>query len=70
MLGCIEGAIKIGRNWSIPFDATKQVDARVHNRKSYKGLAYDFSKIDEMKRKIDQFRPLSKRLVERALRNI
>lgn len=27
--GRIEGAIKIGRNWSIPFDANKPVDARV-----------------------------------------
>ena len=62
--GRIEGALKIGRNWSIPYEATKPVDARVNNRKSYKGLAYDFNKIDEMKRKIDQFRPLPKRLAD------
>lgn len=62
--GRIEGAIKIGRNWSIPYDATKPVDARVNNRKSYKGLAYDYSKIDEMKHKIFRFRPLSKRLAD------
>ena len=62
--GRIEGALKIGRNWSIPYEATKPVDARVNNRKSYKGLAYDFNKIDDMKRKIDQFRPLPKRLAD------
>ncbi|HSN66534.1 MAG TPA: Fic family protein [Fusibacter sp.] len=62
--GRIEGALKIGRNWSIPYEATKPVDARVNNRKSYKGLAYDFNEIDEMKRKIDQFRPLPKRLAD------
>lgn len=62
--GRIEGAIKIGRNWSIPYEAAKPVDARVNNRKSYKGLAYDFNKIDEIKRKIDQFRPLPKRLAD------
>ncbi len=62
--GRIEGAIKIGRNWSIPYEAAKPVDARVNNRKLYKGLVFDFSKIDEMKRKIDQFRPLSKRLAD------
>ena len=62
--GRIEGALKIGRNWSIPYEATKPVDARVNNRKSYKGLVYDFNEIDEMKRKIDQFRPLPKRLAD------
>lgn len=62
--GRIEGAVKFGRNWSIPYGAVKPTDARVRYRKSYKGIAYDFSKIDEMKSKIDQFRPLSKRLAD------
>jgi Fic family protein len=62
--GRIEGAMKIGRNWSIPYEAVKPTDARVSHRKSYEGIIYDFSNIDEMKRKIDQYRPLSKRLAD------
>ena len=62
--GRIEGAVKFGRNWSIPYDAVKPTDARVSHKKSYKGIGYDFSKIDEMKKKIDQYRPFSKRLAE------
>lgn len=62
--GRIEGAVKFGRNWSIPYEATKPADARISYKKSYKGLTYDFSKIDEMKKKIDQYRPFSKRLAD------
>lgn len=62
--GRIEGAVKFGRNWSIPYDAVKPTDARVIHIKSYKGIAYDFSKIDEMKAKIDDYRPFSKRLAD------
>lgn len=62
--GRIEGALKFGRNWSIPFDAVKPTDARISQKKSYKGIGYDFTEIDEMKRKIDQYRPFSKRLAE------
>lgn len=36
--GRIEGAMKIGRNWSIPYDAVKPADARVSHRKPYKGI--------------------------------
>lgn len=60
--GRIEGAVKIGRNWSIPYESTKPSDARISLKKSYKGISYDFSKIDEMKMMIDQKRPFSKRL--------
>ena len=56
--------MKFGRNWSIPFDAVKPTDARFSQRKSYKGIVYDFSEIDEMKRRIDQQRPFSKRLAD------
>jgi len=35
--GRIEGAIKIGRNWSIPADAAKPADARETNKKNYIG---------------------------------
>lgn len=62
--GRIEGAIKIGRNWSIPTEATKPADARVGHQKKYRGLAYDFSLIDEMKIQIDQHRPFAKRLAD------
>ena len=58
----IEGAIKIGRNWSIPADAIKPVDAREGNKKNYSGLEFDFSYIDSLKKSIDQNRPFSKRL--------
>jgi len=62
--GRIEGALKIGRNWSIPFEAVKPTDARVSHNKHYKGLSYDFSNMDEMKEKIDLYRPFSKRLAD------
>jgi len=60
--GRIEGAIKIGRNWSIPIDAVKPVDAREKNRKNYIGLEFDFSYIDSLKEVIDKHRPFSKGL--------
>ncbi len=60
--GRIEGAVKIGRNWSIPFDAVKPVDAREANKKEYFGLEFDFSYIDSLKESIDQHRPFSKGL--------
>lgn len=60
--GRIEGAIKIGRNWSIPMDAQKPVDAREGNKKKYLGLEFDFSDIDSLKEYIDQHRPFSKGL--------
>lgn len=62
--GRIEGAVKIGRNWSIPYEATKPADARINLKKAYKGIAYDFNKIDEMKAKIDRYRPFSKNLAD------
>ena len=36
--GRIEGAVKIGRNWAIPVDAHKPVDARQSEQKKYLGL--------------------------------
>lgn len=62
--GRIEGAIKIGRNWSIPRDATKPIDSRLSKSKKYLGLEYDFSNIDLLKTSIDHHRPLSKRLAD------
>lgn len=62
--GRIDGAVKFGRNWSIPVDAIKPVDAREGANKKYHGLEYDFSQIDSLKEAIDQHRPFSKRLAE------
>lgn len=60
--GRIEGAIKIGRNWSIPTDAVKPTDARETSKKKYIGLEFDFSNIDSLKEAIDIHRPFSKGL--------
>ena len=60
--GRIEGAIKIGRNWSIPTDAVKPTDARATSKKNYIGLEFDFSNIDLLKEVIDKHRPFSKGL--------
>jgi len=62
--GRIEGAVKIGRNWSVPADAVKPVDAREVKRKIYVGLDYDYSYIDSLKETIDLHRPFSKRLAD------
>ena len=62
--GRIEGASKIGRNWSIPADAVKPADAREGKKKTYQGLSYDFSFIDSLKTAIDKYRPFSKRLAD------
>lgn len=60
--GRIEGAIKIGRNWSIPADAEKPWDARETSKKHYTGLEFDFSYIDSLRKAIDDHRPFSKGL--------
>lgn len=62
--GRIEGAVKIGRNWSVPVDAVKPVDARERKRKNYLGLEYDFSYIDSLKESIEKHRPFSKKLAD------
>lgn len=62
--GRIEGAIKIGRNWAIPFDAVKPIDGREVINKEYHGLKYDFNIIDSLKEKIDKYRPFSKQLAD------
>lgn len=60
--GRIEGAVKIGRSWSIPDIAIKPVDGREGKKKRYLGLEYNFNKIDTLKKMIDKHRPLSKNL--------
>lgn len=58
----IEGAMKIGRNWSMPADAVKPPDARETSKKNYIGLGFDFSMIDSLKEAIDEHRPFPKGL--------
>lgn len=60
--GRIDGAVKIGRNWSIPSDAVKPVDGREGKKKRYLGLNFDFRTIDRLKKEIDSHRPLSENL--------
>lgn len=60
--GRIEGAIKIGRNWSIPADAAKPTDARETSKKNYIGLEFDFTYLDSLKKAINKHRPFSKGL--------
>src|SRR5690554_6354409 len=62
--GRIEGAVKIARNWSVPADAVKPVDAREGKRKNYLGLEYDFSYIDSLRESIERHRPFSKSLAD------
>jgi Fic family protein len=62
--GRIEGAVKIGRNWSIPSRSAKPIDAREAINKKYLGLEYDFRYIDSLKNKIDEYRPFSKGLAD------
>ena len=62
--GRIEGAVKIGRNWSIPADAYKPVDAREGTRKKYLGLEYDFAQIDTLMDAINSHSPFSRRLAD------
>jgi Fic family protein len=58
--GKIEGAVKIGRNWSVPSDAMKPIDNRTKIKSEFEGLDYFFNVIDEQKKAIDQRRPLTK----------
>lgn len=62
--GRVHGAFKVGKTWMISEDASKPYDARKAIEKDYKGLNYDFSKIDSMKKRIDEHRPLSTNAVK------
>ena len=62
--GRIEGAVKIGRNWSIPSYAAKPIDVRVAINKKYHGLEYDCKYIDSLKDRMDGYRPFSKGLAD------
>ncbi len=60
--GRIEGAVKIGRSWSIPDSAVKPVDGREGKKKKYLGLEHNFNEINTLKKRIDNHGPLSKNL--------
>lgn len=62
--GRIEGAAKVGRSWSIPRDAVKPADGREGKKKVYFGLEYDLGNIDDLKNRIDYFRPFPKNLAK------
>jgi len=64
----IEGAIKMGRNWSVPADAMKPIDNRFKIKSKFLGLDQDFVMIDEYKKMIDNCRPLTKNQ-QNTLRN-
>jgi len=58
--GKIEGAAKIGRNWSVPSDAMKPIDNRTKMKSRFQGIDYQFDAIDEQKKAIVLRRPLTK----------
>ncbi len=60
--GRIAGAIKIGRNWSIPEDAVKPVDLRLKQSDIFSGVNKEFENCDSLKEIIDSYRPFSKNL--------
>lgn len=62
--GRVEGAFKVGKTWMISEGTPKPYDARTSIKKSYKGLDFDFSTIDQLKQEIDQHRPLSPHVVK------
>ena len=68
--GRIEGAIKIGRNWSIPIDAVKPIDGRTKTNNIYKGINQSFFLIDQLKKEIDKNRPFSSRMSENLQQNL
>lgn len=62
--GRVDGAFKVGKTWMIAEDATKPYDARKAIKKEYRGLNFNFSKIDTLKKEIDKHRPLSENIVK------
>jgi len=62
--GRVESAFKVGKTWMIAEDASKPYDARETLKKEYRGLNFDFSKIDSIKKEIDAHRPLSKNILK------
>ncbi len=66
--GRIEGAIKVGSNWNIPASASKPVDKRIikpDEENFIINLDDDyFDEVDNLKRKLDSKRPISKKTLQ------
>ena len=54
--------MKVGKSWLIREDEEKPNDARRKSNINYIGLEFDFKTIDNMKKEIDSYRPLSNSL--------
>lgn len=66
--GRIEGAVKVGNNWNIPIDANKPVDKRIIKPDEDNFIINlddnFFDKVDNLKKELDEKRPLSKETVK------
>ena len=64
--GRIEGAVKVGNNWNIPTNANKPADKRSVklDNTEFKFDLPDFSKVDELNKKLNSKRPISKELLK------
>lgn len=62
--GRIEDAIKVGNNWNIPIDADKPIDKRIIKHAENKFIIdledNYFDEVDNLKKKLDSKRPISK----------
>lgn len=67
--GRISGVIKVGRNWLIPDDAIKPFDDRI-KKDVFIGTYRLFDFEDQLKNKIDAYRPLSKSILNRIHENL
>jgi Fic family protein len=68
--GQIPGAVKIGRNWSMPQESIKPIDQRFKIKIAYQGIVHDFSKIDQLKKRIDSYRPFSSHIRDMLRQNL
>lgn len=66
--GRIEGALKVGKTWLIPVEATKPIDKRYKDKENIFYDSIDFELIDKKKDLIDSFRPFSN-LMNKQLKN-
>lgn len=60
----IEGAIKIGKTWLIPRDASKPLDQRYKMTSALFFQAIDFHQVDKKKKIIDSYRPFPSSVVK------
>ena len=66
--GRIEGAVKVGNSWNIPFDALKPVDKRIvrpdENNFIINLEDNFFDEVDNLKKQLDDKRPISKQTLK------